>query len=176
MGSSHPFRPRKIPVWGGTMRVKSRDLTLVAVFAALYAVLVYLFSPVSFYAIQFRVAGVLRPAIARKWILAIGYGVGVAIGNIFSPFSGPYELLFMPIASFIAGVVGYLAAKPFSGNYFVTGAVVATLISLCVSWILNQLFNLPMLLTFPYLLISEQVICFLGAVLFKLIGTRIKWW
>jgi uncharacterized membrane protein len=126
--------------------------------------------------VQFRIAGILRPSIARKWVLAVGYGVGVAVGNIFSPFTGPYELVFMPVMSFIAGIVGYLAARPFKSNYFVAGAVIATIIPLSVSWMLNQLFNLPMLTTFPYLFISEQAVCFFGASVFKLIERRFKWW
>jgi len=148
----------------------------VAVFAALYAVLVYLFAPVSFYALQFRVAGVLRPGIARKWILALGYAIGVVVGNIFSPFAGPYELVFMPIMSFLAGILGYLVAKPFGNKYFVAGVVIAIIIPISVSWMLSQLFNLPMFATFPYLLMSEQIVCFIGACLFKLIEARFKWW
>jgi len=158
------------------LRIRSRDLSLVAVFAALYAVLVYLFAPVSFYVLQFRVAGVLRPSIARKWVLSVGYAIGVVIGNIFSPFTGPFELLFMPIMSFLAGLLGYLVAKPFENNYFVGGAVIATIIPLSVSWMLSQLFNLSVFATLPYLFLSEQVICFIGAVIFKLIETRFKWW
>jgi uncharacterized membrane protein len=158
------------------LTARSRDLSLIAVFAALYAVLVYLFSPISFYAFQFRVAGILRPSIARKWVLAVGYGIGVVVGNIFSPFVGPFELVFMPIMSFVAGIVGYIAAKPFRNNYFVAGAVVATIVPVSVSWMLNQLFNLPMIATFPYLFISEQIVCLLGASMFKLIETRFKWW
>ena len=156
--------------------MKSRDLTLVAVFASLYAVMVYLFSPFSFYALQFRIAGILRPAIAKNWTLAIAYAVGVAVGNLFSPFPGPYELVFMPVMSFLAGIVGYLAAKPFKSNYFIEGAVIATIIPFSVGWMLNQLFNLPMVVTVPYLFISEQAVCFLGAFLFRLIDTRLKWW
>ncbi len=156
--------------------MNSKDLTLIAVFAALYAVLVYLFSPISFYALQFRVAGILRPGIAKKWVLAIGYGIGVAVGNIFSPFAGPYELVFMPLMSFVAGAAGYLAAKPFRNNYFVAGVVIATIIPASVSWMLSQLFNLPILATFTYLFVSEQIICVLGASLFKLIEPRFRWW
>lgn len=158
------------------LKVRSKDLSLVAVFASLYAVLVYVFAPISFFALQFRVAGILRPSIARKWILAIGYAIGVVVGNIFSPFAGPYELLFMPVMSFLAGTIGYLVAKPFKNNYFIAGAVIATVIPLSVSWMLNQMFNLPIFATLPYLLISEQIICFMGATLFKLIETRFKWW
>lgn len=158
------------------MRISSRDLSLVAVFAALYAVLVYLFAPVSFYALQFRVAGVLRPGIARKWMLAVGYAIGVAVGNILSPFAGLHELVFMPIMSFLAGMLGYLAAKPFKNSYFITGAVIATIIPISVSWMLSQLFSLPIFATLPYMFLSEQIVCFIGASLFKLIETRFKWW
>ena len=158
------------------MRVSSRDLSLVAVFAALYAVLVYLFAPISFYALQFRIAGILRPGIARKWILAVGYAIGVVIGNFFSPFTGPFELVFMPIMSFLAGSFGYLVARPLRNNYFVAGAVIAAIISISVSWMLNQLFNLPLFATLPYLFISEQAVCLIGAIVFRLIDTRFKWW
>jgi len=158
------------------LKVSSRDLSLVAVFAALYAVLIYLFAPISFYALQFRIAGILRPGIARKWVLAVGYAIGVVIGNFFSPFTGPYELVFMPIMSFLAGLFGYLVARPLRNNYFVAGAVIAAIISISVSWMLNQLFNLPLFATLPYLFISEQAVCFLGAIVFELIEARFKWW
>ena len=158
------------------MEVESRDLSLIAIFAALYAALVYVFLPISFYMLQFRVAGVLRPAITRKWILAVGYAIGVVIGNFFSPYFGVYELLFMPVMSLVAGLLGYVLARKFNSNYFICGAVIATIIALSVSWMLLQISNEPMLLTFPYLFVSEQIVNFIGSILFKTIETRIKWW
>jgi uncharacterized membrane protein len=158
------------------LKVKSKDLALVTIFASLYAALVYLFAPISFYALQFRVAGILRPAIAKKWILAIGYAIGVIVGNFFSPFTGPYELILMPFMSFFAGIIGFGVTKIFKGDYFVAGAIIAIIIPLSVSWMLNQLQGLPIIETLPYLLASEQIICFLGACVFKLIETRFKWW
>lgn len=149
---------------------------MIAVFAALYAALVYVFAPISFYELQFRVAGVIRPAIARKWILVVGYAIGVVIGNFFSPFVGVYELLFMPVMSLVAGLLGYVFARRFNSNYFVCGVVIATIIALSVSWMLLQVSDLPMLITFPYLFISEQIVNFIGSILFKAIETRIKWW
>jgi uncharacterized membrane protein len=158
------------------LRFETRDLAFVAIFAALYAALVYVFAPISFLALQFRVAGVIRPAIAKKWVLAIGYGIGVAIGNFASPNVGPYELLFMPVMSFVAGMLGYFLARRFRGNYFVCGAVIAIIIPLSVAWMLFQLFNSPIIATLPYLLLSEQAVCFIGSVLFQTIETRFKWW
>ena len=175
-GHLYPFR-RKNPGAGGVgLKVKSRDLSLIAIFAALYAVLVYIFAPISFYGLQFRVAGAIRPAIARNWILAIGYVIGVVIGNLFSPFVGIFELLFMPIMSFVAGMLGYIVAKKFNNNYFICGGVIATIIALSVSWMLFQLFYVPILVTLPYLFASEQVVCFIGSGVFKVLETRIKWW
>jgi uncharacterized membrane protein len=130
----------------------------------------------SFYALQFRVAGVLRPAIAKKWILSIGYAVGVVVGNLFSPFPGPYELVFMPLVSLAAGIIGFVVAKRFNKNYFIEGAIIAVIVPVGVSWMLNQLFNLPWMATFPYLLISEQLVCLMGAFVFKMIELRFKWW
>lgn len=158
------------------MRIKTKDVALASIFASLYAVLVYFFAPLSFYALQFRVAGVLRPAIAKKWILSIGYAIGVVVGNLFSPFPGPYELVFMPLVSLAAGIIGFVVAKRFNKNYFIEGAIIAIIVPIGVSWMLNQLFDLPWMTTFPYLLISEQLVCLMGAFIFKMIELRFKWW
>ena len=158
------------------MKIETKDVALMSIFASLYAVLVYFFAPLSFYALQFRVAGVLRPAIAKKWVLSIGYAVGVIVGNLFSPFSGPYELVFMPLVSLAAGIMGFVVAKRFRESYFVEGAIVAVIVPVGVSWMLNQLFGLPLLATFPYLLVSEQIVCLMGVFVFKLIELRFKWW
>ncbi len=156
--------------------MKTRDISLVAVYAALYAALVVAFAPLSFYALQFRLAGVLRPGIARKRILAVGYALGVVVGNLFSPFAGIYELLFMPVMSLVAGLLGYEASKRLGGNYVVCGIVIAVIIPLSVAWMLNQLFGLPVIATLPGLLVSEQIINVLGATLFKLVDARFRWW
>jgi uncharacterized membrane protein len=164
------------PWKGGEEKVKTRDLSLMAVYAALYAAMVVFFQPISFSAMQFRLAGVLRPGIARKRDLAIAYGLGTVVANLFSPFAGIYELLFMPVMSLVAGLAGYYVAKRFNSNYFVCGVVIAVIIPLSVAWMLNQLFNLPIIATLPGLLIAEQVINVLGAIIFKMIEPRYRWW
>ncbi|MBD3170849.1 hypothetical protein GF326_00095 [Candidatus Bathyarchaeota archaeon] len=174
-GSSYPFRPIN-PVARRRRNLKTKDLSLIAVYAALYAVLVIVFQPISFSALQFRVAGTLRPAIAKKKTLAVGYALGTIVANIFSPFTGPYELLFMPVMSLIAGVAGHAISKRFNYNYYLCGITIATIIPLSVSWMLYQLFNLPIVSTLPGLLISEQIINILGATMFKMIEPRYRWW
>jgi hypothetical protein len=82
----------------------------------------------------------------------------------------------MPLMSFFSGLLGYIIAKKFNSNYFICGAVIATIIPLSVSWMLFQLFNTPFLGVFPYLLISEQTVCLIGSFVFQLIEIRFKWW
>jgi hypothetical protein len=82
----------------------------------------------------------------------------------------------MPIMSLIAGIIGFEIAKLFRHNYFVCGAVIAVIIPLSVSWMLSQLVGLPMLATLPGLLISEQIINFVGSTIFQLIDKQLRWW
>jgi uncharacterized membrane protein len=156
--------------------MKNRDIALIGVYAALYAAMVVFFAPLSFYAVQFRVAGVLRPAIARKRELAVGYALGAAAANLFSPFAGIYEILFMPVMSLVAGLAGYEVAKRLGGGYYSCGAVIAVIIPVSVAWMLSQLFGLPVAATLPGLLVSEQVINALGSTVFRLVERRYRWW
>jgi len=153
--------------------LKVKDLALVTIFASAYAVLTWIFAPVSFWQIQFRVSEALKPARAKKKILCVAFMIGNFLANLVSPFAGIFELLFIPIVGNL--LVGYLAHKISRGNYFLAGFIFGTGVSLCVSWMLECLFGIPLLISFPILLISEQVEMFLGSIAFKLIERRIHW-
>ena len=157
--------------------MKSRDVTLIGIWATLYAILVYIFAPISFQALQFRVADILPPSIAKKKLLAVAYAIGVVAGNIISPYAGPWDLGFMPFMSFVAGIFGYYAAKLYSKlDYYICGVVESIVIALSVSFMLEQLLTVPMFITFPMLLVSELILSIIGAVIFKLIERRWVWW
>jgi len=157
------------------LKIKTKDLALTTIFAALYAALVIVFSPISFGLAQFRIAGALRPGISKKWILAFGYGIGVLVANFFSPL-GPWDLFFMPIMSVIAGLAGYVVAKRFGQNYFVSGAVTAAIIAVSLSFMFQELGIAPMIVAILPLFVVEQAVCLIGASIFQLIGKRFKWW
>ena len=158
------------------MKYSTRELSTVAIFAALYAALVVAFSPISFGPLQLRVAGVIRPGIARMRILAAAYALGVVVGNVVSPYAGVYELLFMPVASLAAGLIGYEAAKRLGGGYWICGAIVGTIIPVCVAWMLEQLFSLPIAASLPGLFVSEQLINIVGSMVFTALDRRFRWW
>ncbi len=170
-----PVPPNK-PRGKEDVNMRTKNLSLMAIYAALYAALVVFFQPLSFNALQIRVAGILRPGIARKKELVIAYAIGTVVANLFSPFTGIYEIAFMPVMSLVAGVFGYEISKRFKGSYYVCGIVIALVISLSVSWMLYQLFKLPVLATLPGLLISEQFVNFIGSGLFRLVDKRYEWW
>jgi len=157
-----------------TLTVKA--LSKVAVFAALYTVLVWLFQPFGFAALQFRVAEGLKPSIAKVRTLAVAFAIGNFLGNLVSPFAGIYELAFMPTMNIVGGLLAYYAAKIFKGNYFVAALVYGTTIALSVSWMLHALFNIPLLDLIPFLLASELIAMILGAVAFLFLEKRWKWY
>jgi len=152
--------------------MKSRQLTLIAVFAALYAVLTWLFAPLSFLAMQFRVSEALKPAIAKRWELAIAFAVGNFLGNLISPFGGFGELLFMPIMNLIGGLVAFYVSRK---NYWITSVIYGLIIAGSVSFMLFQFFNVPLITTFPLLVASEIGVMLLGTLGFRVIERSWKW-
>lgn len=156
--------------------MKTKELSLITIYAALYAFLVIFFQPFSFYALQFRIAGILRPSIAKKKELAIAYALGTVVANVFSPFTGVYELVFMPVMSLLSGLLGYEVARKFNESYYACGMVIGIIIPLSVAWMLNQLFNVDLIVSLPWLIVSEQAINLLGSTIFRLIEQRYIWW
>ncbi|MDP7207242.1 MAG: hypothetical protein QGH14_01485, partial [Candidatus Bathyarchaeota archaeon] len=61
-------------------------------------------------------------------------------------------------------------------SYVVAGAVIAVIIPISVSWMLNQLLELPMVVTLPGLLLSEQIVNGLGSILFMAVASRYRWY
>lgn len=85
----------------------SYKVAIIAIIAALYAVLVIIFLPISFYFPQVRIADCLIPQafIFGLWGAA-GLFVGCFIGNFYGGLLG-FDLIGGPIANLLAGYIGY---------------------------------------------------------------------
>ena len=85
--------------------METRELTLAAVIAALYAALVIVLAPISFGPIQLRVADCLIPLAALLGMPAVvGVSLGAFIGNAyFMQFTGPIDVIFGALANLLAG-------------------------------------------------------------------------
>ena len=162
------------------MIMRSKDLALVAMYAALYAALVVVLGGFSYGPIQVRVADSMVAAVPLLGIPGVlGHTLGVFIGNIFSP-DGLLDLL-NTIPSFVMSFVVYYVYKRTKNDYTVIGTCTAysTVLGITVGLMLSYLYQLPLLLTITYVAIGNVVATVLiGWPLFKVLkrtGVFQKW-
>jgi uncharacterized membrane protein len=85
--------------------MNTREISLAAVMAALYAALVIVLAPVSFGPIQLRVADCLIPlAAVLGWPAVIGVSLGAFLGNAYY-FLGPVDIVFGAVANLLAATL-----------------------------------------------------------------------
>jgi len=89
---------------------RTKDLALTAVFAALYAALVFALPGISFQLFQVRVADALIPSsIIFGWPTVIGVTVGCAVANMISPM--PSVIVDVTLGSLANFIASFLAWK-----------------------------------------------------------------
>ena len=76
---------------------------------ALYVVLSI--TPISYGPVQFRIGEALKPLAVKYPVVIPAFGIGTVIINLFSPFAGPLELVFMPLVDVSGGVICLLAVS-----------------------------------------------------------------
>lgn len=106
MGSSPSVPPVQTPECEvKTGKMDTRDVSLAALFAGLYAVLVIFLAPISFGPVQLRVADALIPLAALfGWPVVAGVTMGAFVGNAYYAL-GPMDVVFGPIANLIAAAL-----------------------------------------------------------------------
>ena len=153
------------------LKVKTKDLALIAIYAALYAALVVVLGGISYGPIQVRVADSMVAAVPLLGLAGVlGHTLGVFIGNIFST-AGPLDLL-NTIPSFAMSFVVYYVYKRTNNDYTVIGTCIAysVVIGTTVGWMLSYLYGLPLLLTIAYVAIGNFIASVLiGWPLFKVL-------
>jgi len=140
--------------------VKTREIAEMAVFAALYAVLTWVLAPISYNVLQFRVAESLKSIVVKRKHLIWAFVVGNALSNIFSPFVGVWELIWMPLINVLGGGSAWLLGHRIPGlrGMVIGGALFAVWVAFGVSFMLYMLFSVPYVITFIYLLVPEVIL------------------
>ncbi len=153
------------------MNRKSVDVSITAMTAALYIVLGYVFLPISFLGIQFRVAEVMV-GICILFPVAglIGNLIGVFFVNLSSPL-GAIDLLAVFVNIPALGCI--VATRKYRYGKYLGGIAYATIISLYVAWLLWFVLGLPFWLMFIQVLISEIILATIGIKMFDYIGRQI---
>ena len=85
-----------------------RVVAEVAVLSALYVALTLLLAPVSYGPIQFRVSEALVILVAARRHLLLFVPISCCIANLFSPYAGPWDLIFMPLVSMLGALPMYI--------------------------------------------------------------------
>jgi uncharacterized membrane protein len=130
-----------------------------AVIAAAYAALTIYLAPVSYGPYQLRVSEILKPLVLWEPQLIPAFVLGNLLGNIGSPFVGPWELVWMPFANLVGGWMCWRVGRT---NAYLGAAVYALVIAAAVSAMLSVILHASLRALFPPLLVSEALLIVLG--------------
>jgi uncharacterized membrane protein len=153
------------------LEIKTKDLALIAMYAALYAALVIVLGGISFGPVQVRIADSMVAAVPLLGLPGVlGHTLGVFVGNLYSPL-GPIDLL-NTVPSFAMSFVVYYLYKRTKNDYIVIGSCAAysVVLGITVGWMISAPFNIPLPFSIAYVIIGNLVATVLiGWPLFKLL-------
>lgn len=143
----------------------SLQIALIAITAALYTALGYIFQPISFLGLQFRVAELV---VGMCLLFPFEGLVGKIMGVFFVNLSSPLGLIdlnscWVNIPALLCII--YFRDKPILK--YLGGVLYAIIISFYVAVIIYIVISIPLLLTFIQVLISEVILATLGIILFE---------
>lgn len=153
-----------------------------SIIAAIYASLVIVLAPVSFYAVQVRVADALLVLPILEFFgfsSVIGLTIGCVIANIFSPF-GLIDIVFGSVTNFITGLIawfiGRLYRKVCLKILIVTTLLQSIVVSIIIGYgLLHLLFNEPVFISITGVFIGSVIsICILGSAIILFINKRLN--
>ncbi|MDQ3604302.1 MAG: QueT transporter family protein [Actinomycetota bacterium] len=142
----------------------ARRVAIAGVVGALYVVLSLAVAPIAFGPIQFRVGEALKPLVIKYPVVIPAFGVGTVIINLFSPFAGALELVFMPLVDVSGGVLCYLVARRIGGAFgtYLASLLYAVWTAAGVGVVLTVVAGLPYLIAFASVAVSEIILLLLG--------------
>jgi len=150
---------------------KSLFVAIAGITASLYITLGYVFQPISFLGIQFRIAEIMvGMCIIYGYSGLIGKIIGVLIVNLVSPL-GPIDLL-----SVIVNIPALCCIIVFRERKYLQyfgGFLYAFIISVYVACILNFILGLSFSLMLIQVFISEIILTTLGISIFNYIKDKI---
>lgn len=156
-------------------KLKERDISLqvalTAMTAALYIALGYIFQPISFLGLQFRVAElIVGMCILFPREGLIGNVIGVFFVNLSSPL-GAIDLISCIVNVPALYCIAILREKKLLK--YLGGILYAIIISIYVAILLNYAFGLPVWLMFIQVLIAEVILATIGILIFDIIKIRL---
>ncbi len=127
--------------------------------AAAYAALTIYLAPASYGPLQLRIAETLKPLVIWEPHLIPAFVIGNFLSNLGSPFAGPWELGWMPLANLVGAWVCWRMGRI---NAYLGAAAYAVIIAAAVSTMLANVLHAPFRVLLPPLLGSELILLVLG--------------
>jgi uncharacterized membrane protein len=153
------------------LKIQTKDLAVIAIYAALYAALVVALEPLSYGPLQVRIADALLAVVPLLGLAGVlGHTLGVFVANLFSPL-GPIDLL-NTIPSFAMAFVVYYVYKKTNNDYTVIATCTAysVVIGITVGAMLSYVLGFPLVETIAYVIVGNVIASVLvGWPLFKLL-------
>ncbi len=136
-----------------------RRIGFVALIAALYAMLTVAIAPLSYGPIQFRFSEALKALVlVQPWAIP-GVMVGTFVANLFSPYVGPWELIWMPLTDGLGGLLAWWVGRH---CWWAGLALYVLTTAFAVALMLSVVAGLPFWLTAGTVLIGEAICIPLG--------------
>lgn len=142
----------------------ARRVAVAGMVGALYVVLSLVVAPFAFGPIQFRVGEALKPLVIRYPATIPAFGIGTVIINLFSPFAGTLELVFMPLVDMAGGALCWFLAHRIGGTFgtYVASFVYAVFTAAGVGLVLYVVAGIPYLFAFGSVAVSEIILLLAG--------------
>ncbi len=153
------------------LKIRTKDVAIIGIYAALYAALVIGLGGISYGPIQVRLADSLVAAVPLLGMAGVlGHTLGVFIANMFST-AGVIDLL-NTIPSFAMAFVVFYVYKRTKNDYsvIVTCLAYSAVLGTTVGWMLSYLYGLPLVPTIAYVAIGNMIASVLiGWPIFKIL-------
>lgn len=143
------------------MRERIKDMTSVAIAAALYVVLNIVLSGISFGAIQLRLACMLYLLCRHKSKYIYACILGTAIANLYSPF-GIIDIAFGVVATALACTSFYFCRKL---NIFISSSINAIIVGIVIGIELYLIYGGSLLLLVLSVSAGQLIVYFLGCLI-----------
>ncbi|MCO7176746.1 QueT transporter family protein [Sporolactobacillus kofuensis] len=155
--------------------MRLRTLAVNAIIAALYIVLTFFLQPISFSAVQFRIAEMLNHLVVFNKNYFWGIICGVFIGNLFFSPLLPYDLIFGTGQSVLALLITILVSKYVKNIWgrMIINTAIFTLTMCIIAWELSIVFHMPFILTWLSVAAGECAVMLVGAPIMYAINRRI---
>ena len=126
------------------MKTNSKRISIIVIFAALYAVGVIFLAPISYSFFQIRLADALLPLSMIFGIpSAIGFSLGCIVSNVYGGL-GLVDIIGGTVANFLACTLAwYIARKGTFGRRFVGSIIQTMIITVIVGGYLWIIFEVP---------------------------------